>query len=196
MPDYLTFASEFLHSPMVTASPVPTSVALSDIAVAPVPERGEPVVLELGAGTGSTSEVVQRHLGGRGRHLAVEANPRMARLLRREYPEVEVICRDAREVVRRLSADGVRVDLVFSTLPISVTAPPATTIFAELGALLSPTGAVTQIQHSWVRPLPIARQVRRNLETHFEEVLISRTVWHNPPPAVVYLARRPRPPVP
>jgi phosphatidylethanolamine/phosphatidyl-N-methylethanolamine N-methyltransferase len=51
---------------------------------------------------------------------------------------------------------------------------------------------VTQLAHAWIRFFPTAKQVQRNLEANFEEVVVSRTVWLNAPPAVVYVARRPR----
>jgi phosphatidylethanolamine/phosphatidyl-N-methylethanolamine N-methyltransferase len=193
---FAVFTREFLRSPMATAAPVPTSAALSALALAPLPEAGDPVVLELGAGHGATTTAVQRRLGGRGRHIAVENNPRLAKVLREAHPHVEVHCEDAHDTVRRLASEGVRIDLVYSTLPWSATSPPDTTIFAALAPMLTTAGAVSQVQHSWVRPLPVARQVRRNLETHFEEVVVSRTVWRNTPPAVVFVARRPRVPAP
>jgi len=132
VPGYVSFAREFLRSPLVTASPVPTGAALARIAVAPLPENGDPVVVELGAGTGSTTRAVQHRLAGRGRHIAVEANPRMARLLQRENPTVEVVGDGAHDVVRRLIAKGVRAELVFSTLPPSATA--GTRVRADAGS--------------------------------------------------------------
>jgi hypothetical protein len=58
--------------------------------------------------------------------------------------------------------------------------------------MAAPGGAVTQLAHAWIRFFPTAAQVQRNLEATFEEVVVSRTVWLNAPPAVVYVARRPR----
>jgi hypothetical protein len=51
---------------------------------------------------------------------------------------------------------------------------------------------VTQLAHAWIRFFPHAKRVQRNLEAIFEEVVVTRTVWANVPPAVVYVARRPR----
>src|SRR5262245_47090702 len=54
--------------------------------VLPVPLRGQPVVVELGPGTGPMTHAIRQRLAGRGRHLAVELNPRMARLLAGRCP--------------------------------------------------------------------------------------------------------------
>ena len=51
---------------------------------------------------------------------------------------------------------------------------------------------MTQLAHAWIRFFPDARNVQRNLEANFEEVVVTRTVLANIPPAVVYVARRPR----
>ena len=192
MTEIQAFAREFLRDPFHVASLVPSFAPLCRQAAAPLPETGDPVVLDLGAGTGQVTDVIQERLAGRGRHLAVELNPRMAAVLTERHPKVEVICDDARRVVERLLAEGVRVDLAVSGLPWLVTSPRDRTIFEPLARLVAPGGAVTQLAHAWIRFFPTARQVQRNLETHFEEVVVTRTVWANLPPAVVYVARRPR----
>ncbi|GLZ45300.1 methyltransferase [Actinomycetospora sp. NBRC 106375] len=186
------FAREFLRDPLHVAALFPSFPPLCRQAAAPLPETGDPVVLDLGAGTGQVTDVIQERLHGRGRHIAVEFNPRMAEVLAERHPKVEVICDDAHAVVDRLLAEGVRVDLAVSGLPWLATAPKDRSIFAPLARLAAPGGAVTQLAHAWIRFFPTAKQVQRNLEANFEEVVVSRTVLANVPPAVVYLARRPR----
>ncbi|GAA4796798.1 methyltransferase domain-containing protein [Actinomycetospora chlora] len=188
-----TFALEFLRDPLHVASLIPSAGPLCRQAAAPLPETGDPVVLDLGAGTGQVTDVIQERLAGRGRHIAVEFNPRMAAVLAERHPKVEVVCDDARAVVDRLLAEGVRTDLTVSGLPWLLTSPKDTTIFGPLARLAAPGGAVTQLAHAWIRFFPAAKQVQRNLEAHFEEVVVSRTVMANIPPAVVYIARRPKP---
>ena len=188
--DVLTFTREFARSPWTTASPLPTSRAACEVALAPLPVRGDPVVVELGAGAGATSAIVQRRLAGRGRHIAVEVNPRLAAVLEQRLPAVEVVCADATDTLADLAERGTRADLVFSTLPISLAEDHAFLVAA--GALLTPTGALSQVQHSWARLLPWARAAGRALEAAFEEVVVSRTIWRNAPPATVTIARRAR----
>jgi len=192
VPEIKEFAREFVRSPIHTAALFPSLGPLCRQAIAPLPEHGDPVVVDLGAGTGQVTELLVERLAGRGRHVAVEFNPRMAEVLQRRFPSVEVICADAHAAVADLLAQGVRSDLTVSGLPWLVTSPKETTIFPALGRLAAPGGAVTQLAHAWIRFFPAAKQVQRNLEASFEEVVVSRTVWRNAPPAVVYVARRPR----
>ncbi|GAA2792613.1 class I SAM-dependent methyltransferase [Saccharopolyspora taberi] len=187
------FLREFVKSPTTTAAVGPSSRFLAAQMVAPVPGRGEPVVVELGPGTGSFTEAIQRRLGGRGRHLALELNPRWAETLRERFPRVETVCANARELPALLAERGLRADVVVSGLPWAAHAPvdgvPLVRLIADS---LTEDGAFTQFAYTWTRWAPPARRQYRDLLATFDETVISRTVWRNVPPALVYLARRPR----
>ncbi|RRO20484.1 SAM-dependent methyltransferase [Saccharopolyspora rhizosphaerae] len=188
------FAWEFVKSPTTTAAVGPSSRALAEQMVAPIPLTGDPLVLELGPGTGAFTEVVQERLGGRGKHLAVELNAGWAAELGRRFPGVESVCDSARRVPELLAERGLgEVDVVVSGLPWAAHAPVGGVSLVELLAgVLAPDAAMTQFAYTWTRWAPPARRLHADLEAKFEEVVVSRAVWRNLPPAVVHLARRPR----
>ena len=204
--DAMVFAREFLRSPLDTASVVPSSAVLCRELTAPVPESGDPVVVELGPGTGVVTAVVQERLGRRGRHLAVELNPRFADALSRRFPAVEVLCADARALPELLARRGLRADVVLSGLPWAAFQQGGDgddggdddgggggrDLPAVLAATMAPGGALTQIGYAVTRRARPARRQLADLRAAFEEVTTSRTVWSNVPPAVVHVARRPR----
>ncbi|MET0191684.1 MAG: SAM-dependent methyltransferase [Pseudonocardia sediminis] len=187
------FLGEFLRDPARTAAPAPSSRALAEVVCAPVPGTGDPVVVELGPGTGAFSDLVQERLGGRGHHLAVELNPRLAGMLRRRHPAIDVAVAGAAELPALLAQRGLGgADVVVSGLPWAAyptTGPRLTDLIA---GSLRPDGAFTQFTYVWSRWAPPARRQHRWLHDAFEEVVASRTIWPNLPPALVYLARRPR----
>lgn len=186
------FLREFVKSPTTTAAVGPSSRFLAAQMVAPLPATGDPVVVELGPGTGAFTELIQRRLGGRGRHVALELNPRWADALGQRFPRVETRCADARELPEILDDCGVRADLVVSGLPWAAHAPQGGRRLVGLIAdSLTEGGALTQFAYTWTRWAPPARQQLTDLRASFEETVISRTVWRNVPPALVYLARRP-----
>ena len=189
------FVREFLRDPSRTAAPTPSSRALAAMVCAPVPLTGDPVVVELGPGTGAFTDLIAERLGGRGHHLAVELNPRLAALLGRRHPGLDVTVAGAAELPGLLAARGLGgADVVVSGLPWAaypVTGPRLTDVIA---GCLGPDGAFTQFTYVWSRWAPPARRQHRWLRDAFEEVVPSRTVWPNLPPALVYLARRPRSP--
>ena len=193
--DTVRFIREFVRDPLHTASVAPSSRALAAVMTQPLPRTGEPVVVELGPGTGAFTRAVQELTAGRGRHIAVELNQDWATLLQERYPKVEVVRADARELPRLLADRGIgHVDAVVSGLPWVAYSPgpDGRGLHALIVEALAPTGFFTQFGYSWTRWAPPARAQLASLRAHFDEVTTSRTVWRNFPPAVVHTARRPR----
>ncbi len=172
----------------------PSSHRLAREITAPIPERGDPVVVELGPGTGSFTRVIQERLKGRGRHVAVELNPRFTAWLRSRYPEVDVVEADAATLPALLAERGIaQVDVVISGLPWA--AFPQKTqdaIMRGVTQVLSPHATFTTFAYIHARWTPPARRFHARLERAFEEVVVSRAIWRNIPPAVIYFARRSR----
>lgn len=189
------FVREFVRDPLRTASVTPSSPALAAAMVRAIPAAGEPVVVELGPGTGAFTRAIQEHTGGRARHVAVELNARWAQLLADRHPEVDVVRADARELPRLLAERGITaVDAVVSGLPWVAYSPgpDGRGLHGVITEVLAPTGVFTQFGYTWTRWAPPARRQLADLRAHFAEVTTSRTVWRNVPPAVVHEARRPR----
>ncbi|GIH24155.1 methyltransferase [Acrocarpospora phusangensis] len=188
------FFGQFMRSPASIGAIAPSSRRLAAAITVPIPEDGDPVVVELGPGTGSFTAEIQRRLGGRGRHLAVEINPSLAGHLSRSHPGVEVIVDDATKLPELLDARHAgQADVIISGLPWA--AFGAGTQRALLDGVLTamkPEAAFTMFAYVHARRLPPAVRIRKALVDNFEEVVLGRTVWRNLPPAFVYHARRPR----
>lgn len=191
-----TFLRAAMRRPGAVGAVAPSSSGLAELLASVVPRSGMPVVVELGPGTGAVSAVIDRRLPPEGRHLAVELDPDMVAYLRRARPSLEVVPGDARELGALLAArDVTRVDVVVSGLPWSLfDTPTQTEILREVARLLGPTGAFTTFAYLHGMPLHTARRFRRNLAATFDEVLVSKTVWRNLPPAFGYVCRRPAEP--
>ena len=175
----------------------PTSARLAERLAGVVPGVGEPVVVELGPGTGPTTAAVQHRLAGRGRHLAVELDPVLAQHVAREHPGAEVVVGDAAALDELLAERGIpEVDAVVSGLPWSLIRPGTQRALLDAVArALRPGAAFTTIAYLHALPMGGARRFRTLLDEVFDEVLTTRTVWRNVPPAVTYVCRRPRPSV-
>jgi phospholipid N-methyltransferase len=189
-----TFLREFLRDPFTVAAVAPSGVPLADRVTAPVPRTGDPVVVELGPGTGAFTAAVQRRLGDRGHHIAVEINARFAGLLAARYPRVDVAVTDARDLREVLAARGHRhADVIVSGLPWAAFAGgQQDELLGAVTDTLAPGGAFTTFAYTLARWAPPARRLRRSLDARFDEVVTGRTVWANVPPAFVYSCRRPR----
>jgi phosphatidylethanolamine/phosphatidyl-N-methylethanolamine N-methyltransferase len=188
-----TFLARFARYPMRVGAVAPSSALLARQAVAPVPRLGEPVVVELGPGTGAFTCAIQERLGGRGYHLAVEIDEVFASGLRARYPQVDVVVGDAATLPDVLAQRGIAAaDVVVSGLPWAAFSPTRTdSVLAAVAASLVPHGAFTTFAYLHARWAPAARRLRRELEWTFQEVVTGRTVWRNLPAALVYHARSP-----
>ncbi|MEV0397132.1 class I SAM-dependent methyltransferase [Polymorphospora rubra] len=189
------FLREFLRAPTRTAAVAPSGTALADQMALPIPERGDPVVVELGPGTGAFTRAIGQRLGGRGQHLAVELNPTMADHLADRFPGVQVARGEAGQLPQILATYGIdRVDVIVSGLPwfAYTTNDGRPPLVHTLASVLTPQGVLTQFAYTWTRWAPPARRLLHGLRGGFEEVVSGRTVWANLPPATVYFARRPR----
>lgn len=188
------FLREFLRTPMRTGALLPSSARLASAVVAPIPRRGDPVVVELGPGTGAFTAAIRDRLSGRGHQLAVELNPRLAEYTARRFPSVDVVTADAARLPAILAERGLPgADVVVSGLPwASFPRPVQQSILDAVRSGLAEGGVFTTFAYSHARVLPSARRFRRSLESGFEEVLCGRTIWRNTPPAMVYFSRRPK----
>nr|WP_240942565.1 methyltransferase domain-containing protein [Planosporangium thailandense] len=179
--------------PLTVGAIAPSSEFLATRIVAPVPLRGDPVVVELGPGTGVFTDRIQQRLAGRGRHIAIEVNRRFADRLVRRRPAVDVVIGDAAAIGGVLADRGCRTaDVVVSGLPWALF-PPARQqrTLDAIAAALAPAGVFSTFAYVHALWTPTARRLRRALCARFEEVVMERTVWANLPPATVYHCRRP-----
>lgn len=189
MNDDRVLLREFLRAPTRIATVTASSPALVAEMIRPLPAGADPVVVELGAGTGRVTDALVERLAGRGRHLAIELNPELAARLGARHPGVTVVHGDAGELHRILAEHGIsEVDLVSSLLPWAAyaTAP----IARSVAAVLAPDGVFTQVTLSLTQWLPPARRQRHDAETTFGRVRRSPIIWRNLPPARVRVARQ------
>ncbi|HVH24387.1 MAG TPA: SAM-dependent methyltransferase [Pseudonocardia sp.] len=187
------FLSAALRRPGLVGAVVPSSARLAEVLAAVVPREGAPVVVELGPGTGAVSAVISRRLPAAARHLAVELDPRMVAYLRRSRPDLEVVPGDAAHLAGLLAERGVtRADAVIGGLPWALFDEPTQhAILEQISLVIGATGAFTTFAYLHGMTLAAARRFRGTLRATFDEVVVSRTVWRNVPPAFVYVCRRP-----
>lgn len=193
----LAFLAAVARDPGGVGALVPTAAEAARQLAAVVPGRGEPLVVELGPGTGPVSAQVQRRLCGRGRHLAVERDPGLAGFVARAHPGVEVVVDDAAELARILDERGIGsagvADAVVSALPWSlIPAAQQRTIVEATACALRPGAAFSTIAYLPGLPTAGGKRFASLLGEVFDEVLTTRPVWQNIPPAVTYVCRRPR----
>ncbi len=192
--DTTLFLGQWLRSPGTVGAVAPSSQRLAESVTTPVPHRGDPVIVELGPGTGAFTAEIQRRLNGRGHHLAVEINPALASFLSARHPKVDVVVDDAARLPELLRERGLdKADAVVSGLPwAAFSEETQTRLLDAVVAIMGPHTAFTTFAYSFAKRMRPAQRFRQRLHDTFEEVVVGRTVWGNLPPAFVYHVRRPR----
>ncbi|WP_433509311.1 hypothetical protein ACQP2T_35780 [Nonomuraea sp. CA-143628] len=84
-------------------------------------------------------------------------------------------------------------EFVRDPMTVGAVAPSGPALARVATAVVPSTGSPTVVELAYVhaRWTPPARRLLRSMRSRFDEVVISRTVWANLPPALVYYCRRP-----
>lgn len=191
-PDHLVFLRRAIRRPDLLATPFVTGNRLAAQLAAVVPDGCPGTVVELGAGTGALSEPVRERLGPGARHLAIEIDADLVAHLRRHKPWLEVVQGDALDYDAVLARAGIdKVDAVVSSLPWALfDQSQRRDLLAAIGSRLAQHGVFATIT-TWMAMPQRVRELREALNATFDEVVETGTVWRNPPPARLFVCRRP-----
>ena len=184
--DSTVFLQEWFANPQRTGSLAPSSPQLAAAMAQWLPADPESYVLELGPGTGAVTEaLIQRGLR-EDRLVAIERNPKMARLLRDKFPRAQIIIGDAwhlDHLLRSRREPVESVGAVISSLPL-LNFPPeeAEALTQQIRAVLEPDGNWVQYSYHLGK-----KQVRGAASF---KLRASKIIWLNFPPARVSVFRK------
>lgn len=191
-PDHLVFLRRAIRRPDLLATPFVTGDRLAGQLAHVVPEGCHGTVVELGAGTGALSGPIRDRLGSGARHLAVEIDADLVAHLRTHKPWLEIVQGDALDYDAVLAGAGIdKVDAVVSSLPWALfDQRQRRDLLTAIGGRLAPHGVFATIT-TWMAMPHRVRELREALRGAFDEVVETATVWRNPPPARLFVCRRP-----
>jgi phosphatidylethanolamine/phosphatidyl-N-methylethanolamine N-methyltransferase len=179
--DTTLFLQEWLANPQRTGSVTPSSPRLAAAMARWLPVDPESYVLELGPGTGAVTQALLERGLREDRLVAIERNPKLARLLRKRFPSARVITGDAwqlDDLLREHHEPIERVGAVISSLPL-LNFPPA-----KAEALAEKIRAILEQGGKWVQFSYNLGRRRPHGTSHFLR-LASNIIWLNIPPARV-----------
>ncbi len=178
-PARLVFFRSLLLNPKAVGAVAPSSPRLSHLMASPVdPEN--PLVLEVGAGTGAVTRALLERNVHPDRLLIVERDPSMVKFLRRQFPAVRVRCGEAVHLDRILSSESVgKVNSVVSSLPLrNLALDDRIRNVRAMVDVLARQGQLIQYTYAAGCPIPSRR-------LGLEAERLGR-VWLNLPPASVW----------
>jgi len=184
--DTTLFLQEWLANPKRTGSVVPSSKRLAAAMARWLPANRDSFVLELGPGTGIVTEALLKRGLREEKLVAIEHNPRLARLLRKRFPRANIITGDAwqlDDLLRNHREPIESVGAVISSLPLlNFSEEQAEALAQKIRAVLEPQG-------SWVQYSYQIGKVRPRGASSFR-LHASKIVWLNFPPARVSVFRK------
>ena len=184
--DSTLFLQEWLANPQRTGSVAPSSRQLAAAMAHWLPANPDSFVLELGPGTGAVTEALIKRGLREDRLVAIERNPKMARLLREKFPRAQIINGDAwhlDHLLRSRREPIESVGAVISSLPL-LNFPPdeAEALTQKIRAVLEPDG--NWVQYSY----HLGKQQVRGAASF--KLRASKIVWLNFPPARVSVFKK------
>ena len=184
--DTTLFLQEWFANPQRTGSVAPSSRQLSAAMAQWLPANPESFVLELGPGTGAVTEALIKRGLREDRLVAIERNPKMARLLREKFPRAQIINGDAwhlDHLLRSRREPIESVGAVISSLPL-LNFPPA-----EAEALTQKIRSVLEPDGHWVQySYHLGKKQVRGAASF--KLRASKIVWLNFPPARVSVFKK------
>jgi phosphatidylethanolamine/phosphatidyl-N-methylethanolamine N-methyltransferase len=175
------FLQEWLANPQRMGSVVPSSRKLAAAMARWLPSDPESFVLELGPGTGAVTEALLERGLREEKLVAIEHNPKMARLLREKFPRAQIITGDAWQLdhlLRSRREPIENVGAVFSSLPLlNFSVEEAEALAKKIRTVLEPNG-------NWVQYSYGIHKLKTRGTSSFK-LHASKIVWLNLPPARV-----------
>ena len=184
--DSTLFLQEWFANPQRTGSVAPSSPQLAAAMAQWLPANPDSFVLELGPGTGAVTDALIKRGLREDRLVAIERNPKMARLLREKFPRAQIINGDAwhlDHLLRSRREPIESVGAVISSLPL-LNFPPeeAESLTQKIRSVLEPDGNWVQYSYHLGKKQPRGA-------SHFQ-LHASKIVWLNLPPAKVSVFKK------
>lgn len=179
------FIAEFIVNPGEVGSISPSSAYLAQSMVAGIPAGGRDLlVAEFGPGSGAVTRHLDALLADSGRLVAFEVNPRFQKVIKAQFPRVDLRPVSAAKINCELSS-SCSVDHIVSSIPFTLLPEEdSCKILEESFAALRPGGSFTTFLYlqSFVftknfRFIQLAKQLFGETSHHI--------VMRNMPPAVV-----------
>jgi phosphatidylethanolamine/phosphatidyl-N-methylethanolamine N-methyltransferase len=156
--DASVFFALWLQKPLRIAAVNPSGARLADAIARCIDLTRPGPILELGAGTGSLTQGLVRAGCPPERIIALESEPRLVAVLRREFPAMRIIQGDATRIKDYLAGTVERLASVVSSLPIKWF--PVEAQYAVVRPclnLLGPGGLFLQMTNAFTSPLAVDR---------------------------------------
>lgn len=185
--EYLFFLSAVLTKPFKMGAIAPSSKQLSEMMLLKL--RPGASVVEIGPGTGAITRVIRQRLSNPDHYIGFDINREFVEQLCHEFPDLKFVQDSAENI--QAHVEGRPVDYIVCSLPWNIW-PSHHQEKILKGAVrpLKKGGHFATFAYWPMLYAPAGLGFRRLLWKTFKKVEVTKIVWGNLPPAVVYVCTR------
>ena len=186
------FLKRFIANPGIVGALLPSSPALCREITDKINIEASEAVVELGPGTGVITDEILARINPQAKFIAIEIDEKLYNTLRKNRPHLNLVNDTAENLPYIMeSADIKHLNTIVSGLPWA--AFPEKLQVGILNSVvysLCEGGYFTTFAYLQGLLLPAGKRFKKLLNQTFKEVNISRVVWNNFPPAIVYRCKK------
>lgn len=186
------FLKRFLANPGLIGAILPSSPALCREIISHINIESSEAVIELGPGTGVITDEILSRINHQAKFVAVELDNKMYKTLRRNRPALNIVNDSAENLPEIMkNAEIKHLNTIISGLPWA--AFPEKLQLGILNAIVNSLcdgGYFTTFAYLQGLLLPAGQRFKKLLRKSFKEVTVSRVIWTNIPPAIVYRCKK------
>ncbi len=185
MNENIQFLQAFLKNPAKVGAITPSSPELAQKMVKGIEPDAGNIILELGVGTGAITKYLQDILPNEKSYLGIELDRSLVKSLRKNYPELKIVCGNATETFSIHQKSGLgKVGFVICCLPfVSLPNEVGETILLEIDKFMQQGCTFCTFQYAHGYYFPSAIKLREFMRNRYGKAQRSRLVVKNFPPA-------------
>lgn len=184
------FFYEYIKNPKQIGALCPSSKKLSSVMIKSLDLNQAKSIIEIGPGTGIFTKDILKYKHQNTSFFTIEMNSKMAIKLGQKFENLDIEIGNARNILSFLSQRQMtEVDIVISGIPWSLLKPfEQDRLLLAIYKSLKNNGYFATF--AYILPTPASIRFRRRIFDIFKEIKISKIVWKNIPPAVVYFCKK------
>jgi phosphatidylethanolamine/phosphatidyl-N-methylethanolamine N-methyltransferase len=184
MNENIEFLQAFLKNPTKVGSIAPSSPELARVMLEGVKPDANNVVIELGVGTGAITKFLEELVPDDRSLLGIELDEGLVRLLRKSFPNLNIVCGNAAEMSEIHERSGLgKVSYIISCLPfVSLPGEIRDGVLNEVDKFMQKGCLFRTLQYAHGYYLPSAVKFRKMMQDRYGKEKRSPLVVKNVPP--------------
>ena len=184
MNENIEFLQAFLKNPAKVGSIAPSSPELALKMLEGISPSPDNIIIELGVGTGAITKFVQDIVPDDRSYLGIELDADLVKLLRKNFPQMNIVCGNAMETVAIHKRSGLgNVGHIVCCLPfVSLPAKVRSGVLDEVDVFMQKGCEFRTLQYAHGYYLPSAVKFRDMMRKRYGKEKRSSLVVKNVPP--------------